>query len=182
MIGNQLELSIIGLYSDDLTSGFTILQISKLLKKAYPYINRKVNEFIFEGILIRTIVGKSYLCHLNIENSQTTILLTLIQLKKLEAKLANEPETEALVAELNELRKQYSLGLAAEFGKEIVIASESRLSAESLKDTPLLNSRKIIFLSYAEFRKKLEKEHAAQIFFGNEMYFFLFSQARGVRR
>ncbi|TAL51759.1 MAG: hypothetical protein EPN86_06035, partial [Nanoarchaeota archaeon] len=94
MIGNQLELSIIGLYSDDLTSGFTILQISKLLKKAYPYINRKVNEFISEGILKKTVVGKSYLCHLNIENNQTTILLTLIQLKKLEAKLANEPETE----------------------------------------------------------------------------------------
>src|SRR3989344_9038277 len=124
MIGNDLELSIIGLYADDLTAGFTILQISKLLKKAYPYINKKANEFIEEEIFLKTKVGNSYLCHLNLESPQTIILLTLNELKKLEARVASEQQTEALISELKSAREEFNLLLAAEFGNEIVLIAD----------------------------------------------------------
>jgi len=178
MIGNNLELSIIDLFSGDLTAGFTILQISKLLKKAYPYINKKANEFIEEEIFLKTKVGNSHLCHLNLESPQTIILLTLIELRKLEARMASEPQTEALISELKSAREEFNMTLVAEFGNEIFVICEQK-NPELIKKYPLLASRKTTQTSSREFQSKLARETATQIFFGFEQYYFLFSLARG---
>jgi len=82
MIENKLEMDIIGLYDSNLVNLFSINQIAHFLGKKYPYINKKVTDLLNEGILRKTVVGKSYLCSLNMENEKTILLLCLQELKK----------------------------------------------------------------------------------------------------
>jgi hypothetical protein len=60
----------------------SINQISKKLKKSYPYINSKVNELIEQGIFNKIQVARSYLCSINLKNDQAIVLLTLNEIKK----------------------------------------------------------------------------------------------------
>ncbi|MEK6967293.1 MAG: hypothetical protein AABX51_01540 [Nanoarchaeota archaeon] len=177
MIGNDLELDIITLYADDLTAGFTILQISKLLKKAYPYINKKSNEFISEGIFRKTVVGKSYLCRLNLASNQTRILLALIEMKKLESRLIQDPKTEALISELKLLRQDLGILSAVEIDKQIVIIGENLSPYEIQNKAPLLASMNFSIATQNEFRRILSKKSASQVFLGFEIYFTLAAEA-----
>lgn len=100
MTENNLEKQIIQLYDTNLVNLFSINQISKNLKKKYPYINKKVSGLINKGIIKKTIVGRSYLCSLNLENPKTLILLALNEMEK--KKPANAEEIIKYV-ELNNL-------------------------------------------------------------------------------
>lgn len=182
MIGNDLELEIMGVFGSDLTSGYTILQISKVLNKAYPYINKKVNEFIAEGILAKTTVGKSYLCHLDLDNPQAVILLSLLELRKLEARKATDPAIEAVLGELKELREQFGITLAASIGNELVVVGHPSQAEQMAKSAPLLASKKLSVISPQELVARLARQSADQVFFGFEQYFHHFSKARGGRR
>jgi hypothetical protein len=82
MVENKLEQQIIQLYDTNLVNLFSINQISKLLKKKYPYINKKVSELIDREIIKKIVVGRSYLCSLNLENPKTLILLALNEMEK----------------------------------------------------------------------------------------------------
>ena len=84
VIGNTLEQQIIGLYDRDINAAFSINQIAKLLKKKYPYINKKVNLLLKNNILVKVIIGHTHLCSLNLYNEQTTILLIINEIKKKE--------------------------------------------------------------------------------------------------
>lgn len=79
---NKLALDIIGLYENNIVNLFSINQIASHLGKTYPYINKKVTKMLEEGILKKTVVGKSYLCSLNLENEQTLYMLGLLQSMK----------------------------------------------------------------------------------------------------
>lgn len=82
MFENKLEQDIIGLYSENLVNLFSINEIAKRLNKKYPYINKKVTQLINKGILKKIVVGRSYLCSLNLENEKTILLLALCQINK----------------------------------------------------------------------------------------------------
>ena len=82
MFENKIEQEIIGLYTDNLVNLFSINEISKKLNKKYPYINKKVTQLIKKGILKKIVVGRSYLCSLNLENEKTILLLALYQINK----------------------------------------------------------------------------------------------------
>ncbi|MFW6013904.1 MAG: hypothetical protein ACOCQG_01915 [Candidatus Nanoarchaeia archaeon] len=82
MFENKLEQEIIGLYAENLVNLFSINEISKKLNKKYPYINKKVTQLINKGILKKIVVGRSYLCSLNLENEKTILLLALYQINK----------------------------------------------------------------------------------------------------
>ncbi len=82
MIENKLEMDIIRLYDNNLVNLFSINQIASMLGKKYPYVNRKVTEMLEEGILNKTVVGKSYLCSLNFTNERTIIMLSLMEASK----------------------------------------------------------------------------------------------------
>ena len=90
MIGNTLEQQIIGLYDRDINAAYSINQIAKKLKKKYPYINKKVNMLLQEKILVKVVIGHSHLCSLNLENEQTTVLLTINEIKKKEKLLKKD--------------------------------------------------------------------------------------------
>ncbi len=177
LIGNELELKIIGLYESDLSAGFTILQISKLLGKAYPYINKKVNEFISEEIFRKTVVGKSYLCRLNLGSNQTKILLSLIEIKKLESRLIQDSTMSAILAELNLLRQQFCVLSAAEISGQVVIIGDNLSLAQLQEKAPLLASRNFVVASQNELRGVLAKKRASQVLFGFEQFFTLAAEA-----
>ena len=168
LIGNDLEQSIISLYSTDLKAGYTILQISKLLNKAYPYINKKLNEFIASGIITKQNVGKSYLCHLNLASSQAIILLSIAEIRKLEEKSTQEHELEAVLSELKLIRKEFGILCAYETAKEILLIGDPKLQNDIASKAPLLHSKKFRVISQKDFSAK-----AIQVLLGFENYYNL---------
>jgi hypothetical protein len=175
LIGNELEQDIIGLFAKNLKAGYTILQIAKLLGKAYPYINRKVNEFITQGILTKTVVGKSHLCHIDLESSQAKVLLTIHALRALEAHLASEPHLEAILSELKTLRQTSRILCAERVGDEIRIVGDPSQKSAMLARAPLLASMPILVLTQDEYSSM--REHG-QPLFGFELHFTLIGEGR----
>jgi hypothetical protein len=86
-----LEQEIIGLYDSNLVNLFSINQIARSLKKTYPFINKKVTELLDSSILRKTVVGKSYLCSLNLDNELTAILLAKHEIAKREGSIEAKP-------------------------------------------------------------------------------------------
>ncbi len=108
MIANKLELDIIRLYDSNFVNLFSINQISRLLNKKYPYINKKVKGMIKEGILKKTIVGKSHLCSLNLKSRKAVLLMALNEISKLEKGIKNKKEARAGRKAINEIADKIS--------------------------------------------------------------------------
>ncbi len=75
-IFSSLDLEIIGLYRPNIVALYSINQIAGKLGKKYAYINKKVNELIKRNILHYIVIGRSYLCSLNLSNKKTLLLLS----------------------------------------------------------------------------------------------------------
>lgn len=56
---------------------FSINEIARALKKAYPNIHAKVNSMIERGIFTKQTVGRSNLCTINLESEEARALLFL---------------------------------------------------------------------------------------------------------
>lgn len=93
LVENKLEQEIIQLYDNNLVDLFSINQISQKLNKKYPYINKKVSELIERGILKKMVIGRSYLCSLNLDNEKTILLLSLNEINKKESLDISEIES-----------------------------------------------------------------------------------------
>jgi hypothetical protein len=167
LIGNELEQSIIGLYAKDLSAGFTILQIAKLLGKAYPYINRKVNDFITEGIFTKTVVGKSHLCRIDPHNPKAIVLLTIHWLRAIESRKINEPSFESLLSEISTLRLSHNALAAIETEEGIIIVgNESEIPAGIL-----LSSMRIKFVEPQTASATLRDIKVKFVLMGFEYYY-----------
>lgn len=83
VIRMRLELKIVNLLSQDIKRNFTINGIAKSLKEHYSFVYRVVNRLIEDSVIVKTKVGKYYLCSLNLRNEKT---LALLQLSKIERK------------------------------------------------------------------------------------------------
>jgi hypothetical protein len=82
MIGNRLEQDIIKVFQDNITETYSINALSKILRKAYPYINKKTNFFIKEEVLRKINLGNSYQCFLNLRSEKTKIFMMMNELNK----------------------------------------------------------------------------------------------------
>ncbi|MGM5482101.1 MAG: hypothetical protein ACQESF_01435 [Nanobdellota archaeon] len=82
MFESELVQKIVKLYDSNLLNLMSINEISKKLGKKYPYINKKVSDLIECGILKKTVIGRSYLCSLNLDNEKTVLLLALNEINK----------------------------------------------------------------------------------------------------
>lgn len=82
VIVSKVEQDVIGLFNRDITQLLSINQIAKLLGKAYPHINSKVNNLIKLKVLNKMETGRSYLCSLNLKNSLTIAMLGLDEAEK----------------------------------------------------------------------------------------------------
>lgn len=77
-----LEMEILSLYAHDPSTAFSIHQISKKLRRAYPNINKKMTRLIDERIFVRNVVGRSHLCRPDLHNDRTRLLLASAQLDR----------------------------------------------------------------------------------------------------
>lgn len=120
MIGNRLEQDIIKVFADNIGGTFSINSLSKALGKAYPYINRKANFFLAQGILRKIDLGNSYQCFLNLKSEKTKIYLMMNELNKRD-----------IYAQRNRLPRIYDDRLTIVYAGEMYIVS----------DEPVKNSR-----------------------------------------
>jgi len=111
LIGNELEQEIISLYANDLSSLYSINQIASKLGKKYPYINKKVTILIKNNIFRKTVIGRSYLCSLNLKNDETIYLLILHEIQMKKAKLERNPALQRVVDYVDKARKLINLQL-----------------------------------------------------------------------
>jgi hypothetical protein len=79
MVGSKLELDILNLFRKNIAGLYSINQIAKLLGKKYPYVNKVATDLINEKVLNKIVVGKSYLCSLNLANPKTLNQLALLE-------------------------------------------------------------------------------------------------------
>ncbi len=85
-------LKIIELLRKQSDKGFTILEISKLLKIGYRPAYNHVNEMQNEGILIVKTVGNAKQCFLNLENARCRHLLEEMDIHKKELLVKQNPK------------------------------------------------------------------------------------------
>ncbi|MFH2020288.1 MAG: hypothetical protein ABIJ34_02675 [archaeon] len=81
-VTSKVELDIIGVFNRDISQRLSINEISKILGRAYPHINSTCNNLIDNSVLTKKIIGRSYLCSLNLENDKSIALLTLKEIYK----------------------------------------------------------------------------------------------------
>jgi len=140
MIGNKLEQSIIEVFQNDMSSTFSINQVSKILKKSYPLINKKSNFFLQEGVLNKINIGKSYQCFLNVQNDKTRVLMTLNEIRKREQILSNSTDKE-LSQEPHELATKFPIDSIVLYKKTLIFVSDEKFNHESLKQHSILTSK-----------------------------------------
>ena len=82
MIFGDVDIEIVEVFSKNLVAFYSINQIAKLLKKTYPYVNKRVSYLVDESILKKSVLGSSHLCSLNLANDKCIVLLSLVEIEK----------------------------------------------------------------------------------------------------
>lgn len=153
----SIELDIIRLFDNNLRGFYTINTIATHLKKAYPYVHRKVHFLIQLGILRSIQVGQSHCCTINLKNRRAILYLTELELEK-RMKLPTTVQTLA-----KQLEQDGTLAIEiAVYGNQrvYIIGSGNYPGTETI--TP--NQFKELLLTTALF-----KEHT--ILYGYERFF-----------
>lgn len=182
MIGNELEQEIISLYSKDISSLYSINQIAHRLGKKYPYINKKVSILIKNNIFRKTIIGRSYLCSLNLKNDETIYLLILNEIRKKQRELELDSNLQQVIDYVNKAKKIINLQLvikSKEKGKEKIIfvldkpedkeQFEKAIVKQAMKDYQTEIYTKENFLKELLINKHLQESHV--ILHGYETYY-----------
>lgn len=155
MIGNDFEQEIIALFNA-IKTAYTINQISTKLNKAYPYVNKKVNEFIEDGIFKKLVVGKSYLCSINLANEKAIVLLTIHEIRKKESFIRKEKSYNYFLDNLNKLWKTVPISSVLIHDKSIHII------LDSIEDKNLLKKH---LAEFREFDFELHDKKSYQKYF-----------------
>lgn len=125
MIGNKLEQSIIEVFQNDLSSTFSINQVSKILKKPYPLINKKSNFFLQEGVLKKIDIGRSYQCFLNMQSDKARILMATNEVNRKEVYIQKNRHFDAVMDELLQLIKKFPIDTVILYKKTIIFVMPS---------------------------------------------------------
>lgn len=133
MIGNELEQEIISLYSKDISSLYSINQIAHKLGKKYPYINKKITILIKNNIFRKTIIGRSYLCSLNLKNDETIYLLILNEIHKKSRELRQNPKLQEVLDYLEKAKKIISLQIVIKSSNRILFVLEKQEDKEQFE-------------------------------------------------
>jgi DNA-binding Lrp family transcriptional regulator len=182
LAGNRLEKEIIGIFNNEITSVLSINQIAKKLKKAYPHINHKVNELIEEGILKKTVAGRSILCSINIENEKAVLLLSLNEIEKRERhskRLSSE-----LLEEISKIRKSFKVYTILIQNKCITFVLDHLYDKEAIKNGfSKIKEFELRFFSKDEFLETALKDNSLTsgqvILYSPATYFEFISQIKG---
>jgi len=166
MIGNKLEQSIISVFQDDLSSTFSINQVSKILKKSYPLINKKSNFFFQEGVLKKIEIGRSYQCFLNMSSEKTRVLMAMNELNRKESFIQKNHSMDTVVDEVCQLSKKFDIQTAVLYKKAIIFVMEDTKKKQDImelstltKDYTLLFFDKKSFQEYFIENKDIQRYH-----------------------
>ncbi|MGV8150806.1 MAG: hypothetical protein ACP5NV_03710 [Candidatus Woesearchaeota archaeon] len=158
MIGNKLEQSIINVFQKHPTETFSINQVSKIIKKAYPHINRKSNYFLKEGILRKINIGKSYQCYLNIKSEKARLFMAANEINRLEENVAKNKNLRLAVEESIKIVDKYPVECILYLRSNIIIVFKdgdliAQFSDEILTHT-LLKDYRIQFWTTKELQER----------------------------
>jgi len=180
--GNKLEKEIIGIFNRNISAFLSINKISKKLRKAYPYINTKVNQLIKEGILNKTVIGKSYLCSINLENDKAIALLILNEAIEKQSFFKSKKFTK-LEEEIKDIKKKFKIYTVFYADKKLHFVLDHIYDKEAIK-----NSYKEIKIFSLQFYSKqdfydviLQKKSLLSnkiILYSPEKYFELVSEIK----
>ncbi len=178
MVGNELEQEIISLYSKDISSLYSINQIAHKLGKKYPYINKKVTRLIKNNIFRKTIIGRSYLCSLNLRNEETIYLLILNEIHKKSSELKQNPKLQEVIDYVDKAKKLINLQLVLKSKDRILFVLdkpeekeqfENAIVRQAIKDYKTEIHTKESFLKEMLKTKELHEKHT--ILHGYEKYY-----------
>ena len=155
MIGNKLEQSIINVFQDDLSSTFSINQISKILNKSYPLINKKSNFFLKEGILKKIDIGRSYQCFLNMHNDKTKVLMAVNEINKKEVYIQKHSNLDILNDEISQLSKKFSIDAILLYKKTLIFVTSDIGKKDEIMEMSILTKD----FTFLFFNKKNFQEH-----------------------
>lgn len=163
MIGNKLEQSIISVFQDDLSSTFSINQVSKILNKSYPLINRKSNFFLQEGILKKIDIGRSYQCFLNMHNDKTKVLMAVNEINKKESFIQKNKGFDSVMDELLQLTKKFNIDTILFYKKTILfVTSQIESKDEIMSLTMLTRDYNILFFDKSSFQQRFMNDKDLQ--------------------
>lgn len=168
MIFGNVDLEIIEAFSKNLVAYYSINQIAKLLKKSYPYVNKRVSYLIKEGILKKSVVGASHLCSLNLTNDKCIVLLTLIEIDKRDRFLKRNAQLKGALGLLNQERSKRTIHCAFLHKGIIYFVLEDPQFSIAIQGFPTAVAGKKEFLKLLTEGEVLS-EHV--ILFGFEKYF-----------
>jgi hypothetical protein len=178
VIGNELEQEIISLYSKDISSLYSINQIAGKLGKKYPYINKKVTRLIKSQIFKKTIIGRSYLCSLNLGNDETIYLLILNEIHRKANELKQNPGLQQTMEYVEKARKLINLQLVIKSNDKVLFVLdkpddkeqfEKAIVKQAMKDYKAEIHTKESFLKKLLSDKELHAKHT--ILHGYERYY-----------
>lgn len=160
MIGNNLEQDIISVFQKNLSSTFSINQVAKALHKAYPYINKKANYFLDEGILKKISIGRSYQCFLNMKSEKTKILMSINEINKKYSFLKKNPWVSEFQSRIDTKEKVVTIIISKKsiiivFEKEPVhYQSAKQFLRKYLEDAEIKNYE-LFFMSIENFKREI---------------------------
>jgi hypothetical protein len=152
---SNIDLEILGLFDKDITRVLSINQISKLLNKKYPYVNKKTNQLINRRILKKVVFGKAYLCSLNLQEEETIILLSLLELEKKKAFLKKNLSLKSSLPQIDEIKQTIPLTLVIFSGRKILFIIQDIKSKKALESKLKNVKTKIQILTKIDLQKRL---------------------------
>lgn len=164
MIGNGLETEIIEIFREDITRLLSINQIAKKLGKSYPYIHKKVNEFIDEGIFKTKKIGNSILCTINLQNEEARAFLIINEVLHKKKVLKNNPEIKNKLEEIEELKEKNHIWTVIQNSNHTIIISEEKKEFKGFKVLNKEEFQQQVFKDYS-----LIKDHT--ILYHHEEYY-----------
>jgi hypothetical protein len=178
VVGNSLEQEIINLYTEDVSSVYSINQIAGRLGKKYPYINKKVTILIKNKIFKKTIVGRSYLCSLNLENEETVYLLILNEIKRKKIAVESNHKLKQSLEYIEKISKLMNIELAIKQENSIIFVLDNDEEKEKFVNHIIkqaLPGYEIEVMTKESFLIRLVKDNALReehiILHGYEKYY-----------
>jgi len=151
----ETVLKIVGLLRRDLGKGFTILEISKLLKIGYRPTYNHILELEEKNIILIKKVGSSKQCFLNLENTQARHYLQEVDLMGKEELFGNRK----LKTILEEIIPKITNQITASLHSIILFGSYAKGTATKSSDIDLLFI--VSNIKDKTVREKIERECAS---------------------
>jgi hypothetical protein len=163
MIGNKLEQSIISVFQENLSSTYSINQVSKILKKSYPLINKKSNYFLQEGVLKKINIGRSYQCFLNMNNDKTKVLMAMNEINKRESYIQRNRSIDSVIDEISQLAKKFRIETVILYKKTIIfVMHDTDKKSEIMEISVLTRDYTMLFFNKKNFQERFLEDKDLQ--------------------